>query len=130
MLFWGVHRIFTESPLSFPAVIGVLAFSNSITALGFIATALLQLLTGNIGSSFSLGEFFPFSEHYFLNSFLTRIDVFLVWQYVAVSTAIASLLGAANNVRVILSILSVLFFSIFVGSMTWWSYQLFMAAVK
>jgi hypothetical protein len=126
LLFNTLHRMLTSEPLKFVAVLAICAFSMSITAVGMIATMLLQLSTKSINSLFSFAGFVSAQEHYFLFGFLSQIDVFLVWQFIAIGTAIASftLLPASKKITLIASaiLLAVLLF----GAMAYFSYSLAM----
>lgn len=131
LLFNTLHRILTAEPLKFVAVMAICAFSMSITSLGMIATTILQLSTNSVNSLFSLAGFVSAQEHYFLFTFLSPIDAFFVWQFVAIGTAIASFTLMPTSKKIILIVSSILLSVLLSGIITYFSYsQLVIGSVK
>lgn len=123
LLFFVVHRIFTRQPLRFLAVLGIVGYSSSISAIGMLLTVAVQWITGSMGSSFSLGGFMPLSQDYFLNGFFTAVDIFLLWQYVAIATAIVSFMNKGAMLRYLLAAVCLLVYLLFMGARVYMAYQ-------
>lgn len=123
LLFNTLHRILTSEPLKFIAVMAICAYSMSIVSLGKVATMLLQYSTNSINSLFSLAGFVSAQEHYFQFVFLSPIDVFFVWQFVAIGTAIASFTLMPTSKKVLLISSALLLTITIFGLMTYISYM-------
>lgn len=124
ILFFLIHRIFARTPLGFTTVLAICAYSLSIVALGMIATALVQSITGSITTTFSLGVLVPSSQNLLLFSILSKIDIFMMWQYWAVATAIASYTGMQQQQRIGTATLSFIISATFIATFTFSLYSL------
>lgn len=121
IMFFIVHRIFTNQPLRFLAFIGIVGYSSSIICIGMVATSILQSVSHTIHVNFSLSFLVPVSQSPYGNGFLSRCDVFLLWQYVAIATSITSFLGLSTRYRIGIVIIGLLVWGLFIGSITYLS---------
>ncbi|MBS1536419.1 MAG: YIP1 family protein [Bacteroidetes bacterium] len=96
ILFWICHRIFTAEPIKFMHLVGLVSYGAAISALGNLLTGLIQffgdsmLMAPNLGFLVGVGDAGMFGV-------LSRVNIFTLWYYAAVGTAIASAAGLSNK---------------------------------
>lgn len=122
--FFVIHRIFTKEPLRFLAFMGIVGYSFSIVCIGMVATTLLKLLMHNFLTDFSLSFSVPYTTSPYIFGFLSRLDAFLVWQYIAITFSITSFTDIKEQRRVFIVLLAVIMWIVFIGSITYFSYSL------
>lgn len=98
-LFWVLQRLFNSEPPPYLATIAVSAYGLTISSIGSIVTVALQAITGSIFASPSLAFLAAPIENSLsiFYTFLTKLNVFTVWEYLAVGIAVATHAGLVRK---------------------------------
>lgn len=94
VLYWGVFNAVLGGTAAFKQVLGIVAHSMVIGAVGAVITAIVQLMTGTFTPTgpFSLGALMPMLDpETFLGRFLTWINGITLWQIVVIAIGLAVL---------------------------------------
>lgn len=95
ILYWVLVRLFNPEPPSVAAIASTVAYGSSIAALGLVVIGISKFLTGSIFGSPSLAFLSaPLSKtHMLVHTLLTKLNIFTVWEYIAVGIAVAARAG-------------------------------------
>lgn len=130
LMMWLIQRVLLREPLRLLAVLGVTSFAASITAIGYLINAALQLATGSITMSVSLAPLWSVTDHPFLVSYMQKVDAFWLWQYAVIGLSIASFTNNSRRMGVVVAVVGVLIHSMFSASLAYMGYLQAMSMVK
>jgi hypothetical protein len=130
VMIWLVQRVLLREPLRMLAVLGVTSFATSITAIGYVINAVLQLATGSITTSASLAPLWSVTDHPFLVSYVQKADVFWLWQYAVIGVSIAAFTNNSRRMGVVIAVVAILVHSLFSASLAYMGYLQAVSMVK
>ena len=112
-LCWAVFNTILGGTAAFKQVLGVVAHSQVVTALGALAAAPIQMVQGiqSAAGPFNLGALAPmFEPGTFIANFLGALSFFALWQVVVMGIGLAELYRRrAGRIVTVLLILSLAF---------------------
>lgn len=118
-LFWVGNRLFAPpQPTNFFSTLIIVAFSFSIDAAGTLITALLQTSFHSIIVAPSPGFLIDYSASPSIFAMLNRLNIFSIWQQIAIGIAVGSAAGMSRKMGIILGISVFGFILGFFGTMT------------
>ncbi len=112
-LYWAVFNAIMGGTASFKQVLGIVAHSQVITALGAVASAPIQLAKGSMTTvgPFNLGALLPMLEPgSFLANFLGSLGVFQIWGTIVTAIGLGVLYNRKpRNIAITLLVITALF---------------------
>lgn len=106
-IIWLIQNFLLKNSLTFVYTLAFVSFGNAIDAAGNLLKALLHYATGTIKADPSLNVLTQMYEHPFLFAFLSRVDVFIFWQYTAIALAICAYIGEDRRKAYILAAITI-----------------------
>lgn len=112
-LFWILQRLFNAEPPPYLSTIAVVAYGLIINGIGSIVIVGMQAITGSIFISPSLAFLTAPIENTLtiFHTLLTKVNVFTVWEYLAVGIAVAAHAGLSRKFGIIFG--AVIFLAVF-----------------
>lgn len=106
-IIWIIQNFLLKNSLTFVYTLAFVSFGNAIDAAGNLFKTLLHYVTGTIRVDPSLNVLTQMYEHPFLFAFLSRVDIFIFWQYIAIALAICAYVGEERRKAYILAAITI-----------------------
>ncbi|MFM8472827.1 MAG: hypothetical protein ACKOBV_04790 [Candidatus Kapaibacterium sp.] len=129
-MMWLIQRVIMREPLRLLAVLGITSFAASITAIGYLLTVLVQVTTGSMAGGFSLAPLFTMQDHPYLFTYLQKIDLFWLWQYVVIGLSTAAFCNRKRGWGLLIALIGIVIHASFSGSLAYIGYQQAMSMAK
>ncbi len=125
-MFWILQRLFNSEPPPAFAIIALVSYGTSITALGILLTGLMQYAGNSLYMSPTLAFLAqPIAEHPLLYQFLVGISIFTLWEYAVVGIVVARHVGMSRNQGLAFATAALTFRCLVLGLIPWGLTQLF-----
>lgn len=93
IVFWILQRLFNADSPPWSVIAAVASYGMSIAAVGVVVSALMQSAAGSIYVTPSLTLVIDTTDDFRLYDFLTRLDLFTIWEFLAVGVVVARHVG-------------------------------------
>jgi hypothetical protein len=125
-LFWMLQRLFNSEPPPVLIVIGLANYGASISALGIIATCLMQFASNSLMISLSPTAFMSLENmtNPAMVQFWARLNPFTIWEYVVVGIVVARHVGMSRTQGIGIGATALVIVLSFTGAFAWMSGKL------
>jgi hypothetical protein len=116
LIVWVFQSILFKNSLTFAYTLAFVSFGNAIDAAGNLLKTGLHAVAGTLRADPSLSVFADPQNDPIMFAFLSRVDIFTIWQYIAIALAIAAYLNADRRKAYILAALTILVVILYFGA--------------
>jgi len=116
LIIWIFQSILFENSLTFSYTLAFVSFGNAIDAVGNLLKTVLHAVAGTLRADPSFGAFVNMYDDPIMFAFLSRVDIFTIWQYISIALAIAAYLGADRRKAYILAVLVIMVVIFYFGA--------------